>query len=52
MADVPIGLVVDHVKLVLQELAPVAIVHEEGETERDPVGGTTQADPFHIFEAS
>jgi len=40
-ADVPIGLVVAHVRLTLQVLAPAAMVHEEDESVSVPVAAET-----------
>ena len=46
--DVLTGLVVLHVRLTVQLLAPAAIVQDEGESVRVPVMGARHVVPFHV----
>jgi hypothetical protein len=49
IAEVPIGLLVLHVALTVQLLAPDAIVHEVGDSVNEPVGCTgAQLLPFQL----
>jgi hypothetical protein len=52
IAEMPTGLLVDHVAFTVQVLAPAAMVQLEADRIRLPLGGARQIDPFQLVPAT